>query len=282
MSIERATPQRVLVLGGTSPRGRRLAYALREQGWRVRIARPWYAALIDPGEGFEEAIVDEADDEAMLDAMRGCNAVVGIALNFDEPATLSILEQQVRRVRLVLDTIRRCEVERLVIISASSTIERPPGEMLASERGAYLPGSREDMATEARYALELECFRYAADALHVTILNPSLIVSDDGVRRIPAHLPDSAPVNAVHEREVHRMVNAAIDRGRPGARYLIGGPNTTVGALRHALAQRNLLAVGDPLPNDSALLLHGAHLDTSRARAELGLHVPADVEGLWG
>lgn len=274
------SPQRVLVLGGTTPRGRRLSHALRAAGWQVRIGRPWYAPPVDPG--FEEAIVDEQDHGAMLDAMRGCNAIAGIIFNFDEPPTLSTLEQQVRRVRLVLETIRQCEVERFVILSSASTVTRPPGEMLASERGAYLPGSRDDLATEARYAIELECFRYAADALYVTILNPSFILSDAGVRRIPAHLPDDAPVNVIHEREVHRMVDAAIAHGRPGVRYLLGGPNTTIGALRHALARRNLLAAGDPPARDLALLTHGEHLDTSRARAELGLHVPADLDGVWG
>lgn len=158
-------------------------------------------------------------------------------------------------------------------------------------------------------ALESEVTRAAVEGLPVTIVNPTFCIDafdsapTSGRLLIPVargRMPFwlSGQVNAVAARDVGEGVAGALAHGRTGRRYVLGGENLSArdlmqrvaecagvrppshwvpGALAEGVAWLTEvlnLAIGHRWPalplSAVRMLKHGQHVETERARAELG------------
>lgn len=299
---------KALVLGGTGFIGGQIVRAALAAGYRVRALRRRHAvgALADITHHVEWVLGDLDNADTLVQAAKGCDVIFHAAAYYpqssrDIPGEVAYAEAQMGR---VLETARQAGIGRLIYTSSLTTVGPPsqPGR-LADERDYYSPGSSDSAYYEAKFAMEQLALQAAVDGLPVVILLPTAVFGPGDVKpttgqmllevakgRIPAYF--DAVVNVVDGRDVAAAHVAAVERGRVGERYLIGGHNL---ALRKALtiaAQAAGLAPpwfklpralvdslvrlsdalpGVELPENGRTLRFWQPLSTYKAEQELGL-----------
>lgn len=317
------SPRRVLVLGATGAIGAHAVRACLAEGWRVRaLVRPGRPTPDLAGLDVEAVQGDLLRPETLVPALTRCQAFVHAAAFY--PTGRSSNERAARAalatVVPVFDAARRAGLERGVYVSSLSTIGpgRPPASRPGHHGGepAPLVGRETDTGEwdgagpyfAAKAAMERAALRAAAEGLPLVVVNPSLclgeydrkptsgrLVLEIARRGMPAYV--EAPLNVVYTGDVGRGIARALERGRMGERYILGGTNTTFGWLVRQIAFElgvrpprwqappALARVGGRL-RDAAdrlrgrpamtatgldLLAHSQHLDASKAAVELGL-----------
>ncbi len=231
----------LLVTGGTGFLGSALVPLLARAGHRLRLlqrsAAPGAEAL-----GAEVARGSVEDPAAVRAALDGIEAVYHLAgkVEFDarDPAALYALH--VQGTRTVMEAAAAAGVKRVLLASTSGTIAVFREERLGTEADPY---PLREVAGWPYYLSKIyqekAALRIARDTgLPLVILNPSLLLgpgdarlsSPDVVwkflkRRVPA-MPGGA-LSFVDVRDAAGAFAAALERGQPGERYLLGGANMT-------------------------------------------------------
>lgn len=299
-----------LVLGATGYIGGAVARAAFEAGWNVRGLRRRPGAVgatqglpIDWREG------DLMLPETVTSAFDGAEVVFHAAGYY--PRRAGRVGQHVAvgvlQTRNVVEAARRAGVKRLIYTSTLTTIGHPPpGESRdADERDLYVPGSVAASAYyEGKFAMESEILRACAAGLPAVILNPTAVVGPGDVTptlggiillaaRGWGRVWIETVVNLIDVRDVAQAHLAAVERGRTGQRYILGGDNRPLRQVMEMLAElagvspprlRVPMALIDALAwwSDRLpwLALFGNHLravrhwqgyNTAQARRDLGL-----------
>lgn len=200
------------------------------------------AALEDAGHEVRREWADVRDLPALERAMRGCDAVMHVAALYSYTARADEIEAvNVDGTRNVIAACLSAGVRRLVHTSSAGTCGPVPGRP-ATEDDA--PPEWELRVPYKRTKLEAEKLVLAAaetGSLEALCVNPTtpIGVGDDsptptgrmvrGVAtgRYRATLR-SGGLNLVDVRDVARGHVLALERGRSGERYLLGGTNLTL------------------------------------------------------
>ncbi len=262
---------RFLVIGATGLLGRNLVRELSGRQWPVRALRRWdetAEGLDFPG--VDVVVGDVFESSSLAEAVAGVNGVFYCAAEEPGAPAREILRRTVEGFRRVLKACRDHDVERLVVTSSASTVARGAPGRRATEEDYYLPGQSDDPFVEAKYAVELEAYRAAADGFDVVILNPTLMVGP-GVDLSPYSrlgLRGDEPLNVVDVRQVARAHAEAFLRGKRGHRYLLGGENTTAAEVFEGWSSRGKNA---HRPREAYLVECGQWYDLTKAREELGI-----------
>lgn len=256
-------PKPVLVTGGTGFLGEHLLRVLRQNGQPVRaLVRQPVSTLKDLGvsqyqgdvlpPAGSEPPTDSAHHGPRLDgpvsddlvaALDGCREVYHLAglVSRDARRTQDMMRLHVEGTRHLLLAAKRAGVRRVVVASTSGTIaiSREPSPIpdeswpypveLCGNWPYYLSKIyQEKMALDLGQRLGLE----------IVCVNPSLLLgpgdrrgsSTEDVRKFLvgeiAAIP-SGGLSFVDVRDAASACYAAMRKGRPGARYLLGGPNWT-------------------------------------------------------
>lgn len=265
---------RFLVLGATGLLGRHIARECAGRSWPVTAMRRWNSeadCLDFPG--IEVVVGDIFESASLAEALAGVNGVFYCVAPEEDTAPREVLRRSVEGIRRVLDACRKFEVDRLVLTSSATTIARGAPGWRATEEEYYLPGTTDDPFVEAKYAVELEAMRYIADGFDVVITNPTLLVGPGVDLSAYARLgvDERQPMNVIDVREAARVHAEAMLHGRRGARYILGGTNTTVGQVFDGWSSRGR---NENRPREAYLVESGQWVDCSRARQELGLATP--------
>ncbi|HZY03207.1 MAG TPA: NAD-dependent epimerase/dehydratase family protein [Anaeromyxobacteraceae bacterium] len=232
---------RILVTGGTGFLGSALVPMLAAEGHALRLlarrGAPEAEAL-----GAEVVRAPLEDAEAVAAALAGVEAVYHLAgeVAFDARDPAALYRLHVEGTRRLLEACVAARVSRFVLASSSGTIGASRQERTATEADDY------PIAAVARWPYYLSkiyqektALRFHRDhGLPVVVLNPSLLLgpgdarlsSTDVVfkflaRRIPT-MP-SGGISFVDVRDAARAFAAALRRGLPGERHLLGGANMT-------------------------------------------------------
>lgn len=229
----------LLVTGGTGFLGSALVPLLAGAGHRVRLFQRSAAPEAERlGAEVVRASLDDAD--AVRAALDGVEAVYHLAgqVSFDPEEPARLYELHVQGTRRLLEAAVRAGVKRVVLASSSGTVAVSKEERTATE--ADTP----DLSVIAGWPYYLSKLYQEKAALRihrdtglpVVVLNPSLLLgpgdarlsSTDVVfkfleRRIPA-MP-SGGLSFVDVRDAAQGFLNALERGRPGERYLLGGAN---------------------------------------------------------
>lgn len=264
---------RYLVIGATGLLGRHIVRELAGRQWPVSAMRRWDESTEGiEFPGVDVVVADIFEPSTLEQAVAGINGVFYCAP--PKPSAGAdprrIMSHYVEGIRRVLTACRDHDVDRVIVTSSASTVARGAPGWRATEADYYLPGSSEDPFAEANYAAEVECYRHIVDGLDVVIVNPTLLVGPGVDLGAYARLgvEEGQPVNVIDVREAARVHAEAYLRGTRGARYLLGGTNTTAEQVFEGWSRRGR---NQQRPSDAYLVECGQWIDSALARKELGL-----------
>ena len=244
----------VAVVGASSHVGAHVVRILADRGFDVRggVERDdprWHLTDVDA----TFASVEPGRRSSLQQLVRGAPAVIYCG-GYDPAVGTSVSRARQRGVaelRAVLEASRREQVARLVYVSSACTAVEHPGASSAEHQEAdpvdettrYVPGTVDDPYFETKAAMEAEVYRYVAASMDVVVVLPTLVLGPGDVHlargrwiralvrgMLPA-VPQGTMVNAVDARDVASSVVSALERGRRGRRYLVGGTNIELSEL---------------------------------------------------
>jgi dihydroflavonol-4-reductase len=223
--------------------GSHVAHHLSRAGADLRVlVRPTSKLENLAGLPAETVVGDLLQVEALRTAIRGCDAVMHVAADYrlwvTDPEIMNATN--VTGTRDLLRVAREEGVARVVYTSSVATI------------GFFSDGQISDEATpvsltnmighykRSKFLAEQEAVAGARDGQHVIILNPTTpigsgdtkptptgrIVVDFLKRKFPAYMDTG--LNLVDVNEVARTHVHALEAGRSGERYILGGENLTL------------------------------------------------------
>lgn len=241
MTQEDSSAAPILVTGATGFLGGHLVARLLDDDHRVRIlCRSEPKKTIFDQDRVEIVRGELTDAPSLEAAVAGCRQVYHVAGRVDfQPKDDRLLRAvNIDGTRNLLTACREAGVERVVHVSSVSTIgaARDPDHPLSEKDfgqglGTDLPYPRSKLAGE-RVALE-----FAEQGLPVVIANPTFIIgpNDPGyssARTVISFVQrqtwiglNRGGMGATDVRDVAAGLVLAMERGRPGERYIIGGHN---------------------------------------------------------
>jgi dihydroflavonol-4-reductase len=264
---------RILVTGASGFLGGALLPLLHRDGHALRLLGRSPVAGAE-ALGAELVLAGLQDRGALARALEGVEAVYHLAgqVSFDAKDGSAMYDLHVQCTRVLLEECQRASVGRVVLASSSGTIAISREEKVHTEEDPH------PIAVVARWPYYLSkiyqekaALRFFHEAgLPVVALNPSLLLGPGDLRlgstdlvfkflerRIPA-MPGGG-LSFVDVRDAAEAFAAALTRGRPGERYLLGAANMTFAELFGRLSR--LSGVATPVVKlPSALTVAGARL----------------------
>lgn len=301
--------QRIFVTGGNGFIGSRVVRCLVERGYTVRcLLRPTSDLERVADLEFERVSGDVRDYASIEAGLHGCSSLIHLAslINWNDIRSPLMDAVVVEGSKNVLAAARKCGIVRLVYISSTTAINGTKAPQLLDESSPFeLPESKDYVYAWAKHKVEGLCRAAARTGLPVVIVNPAEVYGPQDKALItagnlvdfatsPLVLAPSGGTSVVHVDDVAAGIVAALEQGRPGERYILGGDNLTVRELAaltlELLGQRKkivslpngllsaLAKAGDalhlPLPFNPAVIPYAVRywfMDNRKARAELGV-----------
>ncbi len=233
-----------LVTGGTGFLGRHLVRQLLEQEHGVRALVRSESLSLERA-GADMIVGDVLEPETLVEAVEGIDTVFHLAGRVQhkgEPT--EVYQLHVEGTRNMLAAAKAAGVKRFVHMSSSGTIavSEDPAP-IADETAPYAVETVRNWPyyLSKIFAEKLALEAHARGDVPVVVLNPSLLLGPDDegfgssqilLRFLREEIPAIPPggINFVDVRDVATAAIAAAERGTPGERYLLGGPNMTLEA----------------------------------------------------
>lgn len=286
---------RVLVTGSTGLLGAHVVRELVRRGHAVRaLVRPGRSATPPPSPAVELAEGDLSDEASLRRALRGCEGAVHAA-GF---LATSPAEHGTERATNVEGTTRflraaqAADVQRLVHVSSMAGVGFAREPVPLAETSRWNTGELGLAHFDAKKESEERALAGAWAGMELCVVNLGTLLGsrDDGrthalVAALRAGRLRASPAggaSALDAEDAARGCATALERGRRGERYLLGGTNVSWHALDTALARElgvaepaaggGLLARFRATPEHDVLRPNGAWfwIDDAKARAELG------------
>lgn len=271
---------RVFVTGGNGFIGSVVARKLAAEGHGVVcLLRPTSNVDRLDGVAYERADGDVRDAESLRAGMAGCEAVVHLASlsSWDLIDSPEMKDVVLGGTGNVLEAAAALGVRRVVFVSSVTAVGATPDPEPLDESAPYNLADERGL-TYAQYKHQAEelCLRAVSRGQDVVIVNPAEVYGPNDTAFVTAsNLIDFAKSNPVlvcrggtsvaFVDDVAIGIVRAMERGRAGERYILGGPNVTL----EQLAQETLSILGKSarvwvLPN---------RLIRAITRAATGLHI---------
>ena len=234
---------KVFLTGATGFVGGHVARAYAAAGVELRLLTRATSNLAGlEGLAAEAVVGDLRQVEGLRSALSGCDALVHVAADYRlwVPDPKEMYAANVEGTRALLRMALDLGVRKVVYTSSVATMGfRKDGTIIDEAT----PVSMEAMIghyKRSKFLAEQETIAAARGGQHVMILNPTTpigpgdakptptgrIVMDFLNRKFPAYVDTG--LNLVDVDEVARMHVVALDRGRSGERYILGGENLTL------------------------------------------------------
>ncbi len=188
----------------------------------------------------EHAFGDLTEPDTLEPAFAGITHVyhAAAALGSGRPRDLALLyEVNVEGTAHVVDAALRAGVQRLVHTSSMAAFGRPANlATVLDEATPWAPSRHNSPYAESKHRAELEVHRGIAEGLDAVIVNPALIFGPGRVHENTTRIAElvrdgklplapSGGTNVVDVRDVAEGLCRAMQRGKTGARYFLGGEN---------------------------------------------------------
>jgi dihydroflavonol-4-reductase len=245
---------KVFVTGGTGFIGGRVVAKLRERGDEVvaLVRDPARAAALSEA-GCELIRGDVGDPAALAEAMAGCDAAIHGAAVYEvgipESERRQMYEANVVGTENVLRAALDAKVPKVVYVSTVAVFGNTRGRVVDE---AYEPPGRE--FTSYYEQTKFEAHRVAKrliaeEGISCVIVQPGGVYGPNDhsalgqlmdqflAGRLPALAFPDLGINAVHVDDVAGGILLALDQGKTGESYILGGQITTMRELIEKLAR---------------------------------------------
>jgi dihydroflavonol-4-reductase len=240
---------RAIVTGATGFVGAAVARLLLQQGWQVRaLVRPNSDRRNLQSLTVEIATGDLTQPATLAPALVGCDALFHVAADYRLGALdpRHLYQTNVEGTRNILEVARRAGASRIVYTSSVATIGLPADGAPGQEDTPVALGEMIGHYKRSKFLAERVALEAARAGAPVVIVNPSTpigpgdvkptptgqVVLDAAAGRTPAYLDTG--LNIVHVDDVAAGHLLALQHGRIGERYILGGQDMT---LREILAE---------------------------------------------
>ena len=235
----------LLVTGASGFVGSAIANAARAAGYRVRVLVRASSPRINIVPGDEVVVGDICDRASLAAAMGGVRYLVHAAADYRlwSPDPGEIIRTNVEGTRAVMEEALRTRVERIVYTSSVATLElrddRPADETCPLSASRAIGAYKKSKVIAERLVEEMVQRRQ----LPAVIVNPSTPIGPRDVKPTPTgriiveaargRMPGfvDTGLNLVHVDDVAAGHLAALQRGRNGERYILGGENVRLGTM---------------------------------------------------
>jgi dihydroflavonol-4-reductase len=234
---------KAFVTGATGFLGSHVARVLAEQGADLRLLVRSTSNLRNlEGIKAETATGDLRDPSSLEKGMSGCDTVFHVAADYRlwvrDPAEM--YRSNVAGTKAILDAASKHGVRRVVYTSSVATVGFTGNGHPADEDS---PVSLADMIgpyKRSKFMAEQLAMEAGGRGMHVVVVNPTTPIGEQDVkptptgrivvdflkRRFPAYVETGLNLVDVRECAVGHVV--ALEKGRPGERYILGGENLTL------------------------------------------------------
>ena len=231
------------VTGATGFLGSHVARVLADQGARLRLLVRPTSDLRNIADLNAERVEGDLRDPASIEkALAGCEALFHVAADYRlwvrDPEQM--YRSNVEGTRGLIEAARKRGVRRIVYTSSVATMGFSSNGTLADENS---PVTLDDMIgpyKRSKFMAEQVAFEAARSGVDVVVVNPTTpigerdlkptptgrIVVDFLKRKFPAYVDTG--LNLVDATECARGHVQALEKGRAGERYILGGENLTL------------------------------------------------------
>ena len=233
---------KVLVTGGNGFIGSVVVRMLLAAGHAVRcLLRPTSQTERIDGLAYERVEGDVRDAASISRGMQGCDAAIHLASLsawdlIDSPLMNEVVEGGTRN---LLDAARARPGTRVVFVSSILAINGSAEPHTFDETAAWSLDDRQLTYSRSKRAAEALCQQAVKDGVDVVIVNPGEVYGPNDTALITAcNLIDfakSSPVlvcdggtSVAYVDDVALAIVRAMEKGRRGERYILGGENLTV------------------------------------------------------
>jgi dihydroflavonol-4-reductase len=265
---------KVLVTGASGFIGSRIVRQLCERGDEVKVLlRPTASRSALKGLPVEVAEGDITIGHTVYRALAGCDRLFHVAAVYKmwDRDPRKVMEPSLRGTREVLEAVRRRDgaVRRVVVTSSVAAIGCTTGDAPLDESAEWGLDDSEQYVVAKKRAEEIALA--AAKELGVVVVNPAGVFGPGDSKPTPSgflivsYLNWKMPggfkgspggISVVDVDDVAKGHLLAMDQGRVGQRYILGGENLTFIQIVKLLSEiTGLPPPGDPPPKGVALLL---------------------------
>jgi dihydroflavonol-4-reductase len=247
------------VTGATGFLGSHVARVLAEQGADLRLlVRPTSDLRnLDDLKNADRVVGDLRDPASISKALSGCDVVFHVAADYRlwvrDPGEM--YRSNVEGTRSLLEAARKRGVRRVVYTSSVATMGFTASNLASSNNGNVAdeqsPVGIADMIghyKRSKFMAEQVAVEAARSGVDVVIVNPTTPVGERDIkptptgrivldflkRRFPAYVETG--LNLVDATECARGHLQALEKGRSGERYILGGENLTLKQILDRLA----------------------------------------------
>ena len=239
------------VTGATGFVGSHVARVLAEQGADLRLlVRATSDTRNIDGVNAERVTGDLCDPASIEKAMAGCDTVFHVAADYRlwvrDPEQM--YRANVEGTRAILNAARKNGVMRVVHTSSVATMGFTSNGHLADENSPVKLGSMIGPYKRSKFLAEELALKAGASGMDVVVVNPTTPVGENDIKPTPTgrivvdFLKSKFPayvdtgLNLVDVRECARGHLTALEKGRSGERYILGGENLTLKQILDKLA----------------------------------------------
>jgi len=242
---------KAFVTGATGFVGSHVARVLTEQGADLRLLVRSSSEPRNIQALKADRVVGDLRDPASIEkAMAGCDAVFHVAADYRlwvrEPEQM--YRANVEGTRAVLDAARKNRVRRVVYTSSVATMGFTSNGHPADENSPVSLHSMIGHYKRSKFMAEEVALEAGRSGTDVVVVNPSTPVGERDIKptptgrivvdflkkKFPAYVDTG--LNLVDVTECARGHVAALEKGRSGERYILGGENLTLKQILDKLA----------------------------------------------
>ncbi len=242
---------RIFITGATGFVGSHVARALADQGAELRaLVRPTSDLRNLAGLNAEHATGDLRDSASIEKAMSGCDTVFHVAADYRlwvrDPDEM--YRANLEGTRSLLDAARRNKVRRVVYTSSVATMGFTSNGHVADENSPVSLANMIGPYKRSKFMAEEVAMAAGRSGMDVVVVNPTTPVGERDIKptptgrivvdflkkKFPAYVDTG--LNLVDVTECARGHVAALEKGRSGERYILGGENLTLKQILDKLA----------------------------------------------
>ena len=242
---------RAFVTGATGFVGSHVARELAEQGAELCLLTRNSSRTENIEDLKAELITGDLADAASLKrGMQSCDYVFHVAADYRlwvrDPGAM--YRANVEGTRAIMQAAQECGVRRVIYTSTVATMGFTRNGQPCEEQSPVSLAEMIGHYKRSKFMAEQAVLQAARSGARVVLVNPTTPIGERDIkptptgriivdflnRKFPAYVDTG--LNLVDVREVARAHVAAIERARPGERYILGGENLTLKQILDKLA----------------------------------------------